>query len=177
VTKRERLPDRREAELLDFEHGGRRWTATVARFPDGNVAEIFLDGSKVAPLAEMAKESAIVASLALQHGAPLDNLRHALNGRETGPLGAALGLSQAMSALVLISGSIFKGPETRQTKAGAPFTVLTLKVAAGNETEWWRVAVFAEAAQDELTGLALGDGVAVVGSIQPRDEALLDLER
>jgi len=29
---------------------------------------------------------------ALQHGAPLESLRHALSGRETGPLGAALGL-------------------------------------------------------------------------------------
>jgi hypothetical protein len=29
---RERLPNRRAAELLDFEQGGRRWTATVGRF-------------------------------------------------------------------------------------------------------------------------------------------------
>jgi hypothetical protein len=28
MTERERLPDWREAELVDFEHEGRKWTAT-----------------------------------------------------------------------------------------------------------------------------------------------------
>jgi hypothetical protein len=89
---RERLPNRRKAESLDFEHGGRRWTLTVGRFPDGRVAEIFLDAPKASPIAEMAKEGALTASLALQHGAPLETLRHALAGRSAGPLGAALAL-------------------------------------------------------------------------------------
>jgi hypothetical protein len=89
---RERLPNRRKAELVDFEHAGRRWTLTVGRFPDGRVAEIFLDAPKASPIDEMARESALTASLSLQHGAPLESLRHALSGRETGPLGAALGL-------------------------------------------------------------------------------------
>jgi hypothetical protein len=89
---RERLPNRRKAELLDFEHGGRRWTLTVGRFPDGRVAEIFLDAPKASPIAEMAKEGALTASLALQHGAPLASLRRALAGREAGPLAVALGL-------------------------------------------------------------------------------------
>ena len=97
MSERERLPARRRAELLDFEHGGRRWTVTFGRFADGRVAEIFLDGAKASPLAEMAKESALTASLALQHGAPLSSLRHALNGRETGPLATALGLLEDLA--------------------------------------------------------------------------------
>ncbi len=32
MADRERLPDRRGAELIDFEHGARRWTATIGRF-------------------------------------------------------------------------------------------------------------------------------------------------
>jgi len=89
---RERLPDRREAELIDFEHAGRRWSATIGRFADGRVAEIFLDGSREAPVVELAQESALVASLALQSGCPIETLRHALSGRNAGPLGAALAL-------------------------------------------------------------------------------------
>jgi hypothetical protein len=37
---RERLPNRRGHELLDFEHVGIRYTAGVSRFSDGRLAEI-----------------------------------------------------------------------------------------------------------------------------------------
>jgi hypothetical protein len=87
---RERLPNRRSAELVDFEHAGRRWTVCVGRFDDGRIAELFLDAEKTSPLVELAQESAIIASLALQSGCPLETLRHALDGRDAGPLGAAL---------------------------------------------------------------------------------------
>jgi hypothetical protein len=86
MTERERLPDRRGAELVDFEHEGRRWTATFGRFANGRIAELFIDGSKEAPIVELAQESAIVASLALQGGCALETLRHALAGRGVGPL-------------------------------------------------------------------------------------------
>jgi hypothetical protein len=92
MAERERLPDRREAELVDFMHGGRKWTATVGRFGDGRIAEIFLDGPKESALVEMAQECALAASVALQFGAPLDVLRHTLSDRDAGPLGAALNL-------------------------------------------------------------------------------------
>jgi hypothetical protein len=97
MSDRERLPDRRVAELVDFTHAGRWWTATVRRFADGRIAELFIDGSKEAPIVELAQGSAIVASLALQSGCAFETLRHALAGRNAGPLGAAL---------VLIEGSI-----------------------------------------------------------------------
>jgi hypothetical protein len=89
---RERLPDRREAELVDFKHGGRKWTASIGRFSDGRIAEVFLDAAKESPLVELAQESAIVASLALQSGCSIETLRHALAGRGAGPLGEALAL-------------------------------------------------------------------------------------
>jgi ribonucleoside-diphosphate reductase alpha chain len=92
MTARCRLPDRRGAELVDFVHDGRRWTATAGRFDDGRVAEIFLDNCKHSPLAEMAAEAAIVASIALQCGCPIETLRHALAGRGAGPLATALSL-------------------------------------------------------------------------------------
>ena len=90
---RERLPDRRKAELVDFEHNGRKWTATVGRFADGRVAEVFLDTSKGAAIGELAADAAIVASLALQSGCALETLRHALQDRQAGPLGTALALA------------------------------------------------------------------------------------
>jgi ribonucleoside-diphosphate reductase alpha chain len=90
MSERERLPNRRAAEMFDFEHGGRKWSATISRFPDGRVAEIFLDTPKLSAIGEFAAEVAIVASLALQSGCPLETLQHAIEGRDAGPLGAAL---------------------------------------------------------------------------------------
>jgi hypothetical protein len=95
---RERLPDRRGAELVDFEHNGRKWTATFGRLPDGRLSEIFLNAQKDSPLVGLAQESALAASIALQHGAALTTLRHALRGRDSGPLAAALSLVEGETA-------------------------------------------------------------------------------
>jgi len=90
MSERERLPNRRAAELVAFEHGARQWIASIGRFADGRVAEVFLDNCKASPLADMARESALIASLALQGGATIETLHHALAGRDAGPLSAAL---------------------------------------------------------------------------------------
>src|SRR3984957_20704739 len=71
MADRERLPDRRVSELVDFEHAGRRWTLTVGRFADGRVGEVFLDTPKASAIGEIAADAAIAASVAFQHGAPL----------------------------------------------------------------------------------------------------------
>jgi hypothetical protein len=92
MPERERLPNRRAADLVDFEHDRRRWTVTIGRYPDGRVAELFIDAPKESPLVELAQDGALAASLALQSGCPLETLRYALSGREAGPLRTALAL-------------------------------------------------------------------------------------
>jgi hypothetical protein len=67
--------------------------AIAATLPDGRVGELFLDGGRVDALSEMARERAIVVSLALQCGCSIETLRHALSGRGEGPIAAALALS------------------------------------------------------------------------------------
>jgi ribonucleoside-diphosphate reductase alpha chain len=97
---RQRLPNRRLHELVDFRHGGVTFTAGIGRFADGRLAEVFLTGSKVGTAIDTsARDSAVVASLALQHGADVATLRRALmrnpNGTASGPLGALLDLLAA----------------------------------------------------------------------------------
>jgi hypothetical protein len=92
MTDRERLPNRRSAEVVEFVHDNRRWTLTIGRFPDGRIAEIFLDLGKVEPLGELAQDTAIVASLALQHGCSIETLKSAIAGRSVRALGAALAM-------------------------------------------------------------------------------------
>src|SRR5262245_37488147 len=73
-----RLPDRRASEVFELELGGLHYTATISRFADGRVAEIFLQNHKPGSQSDSnARDSAIAASLALQHGCPLETLRRA----------------------------------------------------------------------------------------------------
>jgi hypothetical protein len=69
---RERLPNRRAHEMLDFEHGGFRYIGGIGRFEDGRLAEVFLNVAKSGTAIENhARDAAITASIALQYGTPL----------------------------------------------------------------------------------------------------------
>ena len=46
MSARERLPDRRGSESFTFELNGLRFTATVSRFADGRVGELFLNNHR-----------------------------------------------------------------------------------------------------------------------------------
>jgi hypothetical protein len=92
---RERLPNRRAAETIAFERDGSHYQMTVGYFEDGRIGEVFLSADRVDSFLDaMASDAAIAISLALQYGAPLDELRHALkrdsSGKASTPIGAAL---------------------------------------------------------------------------------------
>jgi hypothetical protein len=94
---RTRLPNRRPAETFELTAGGLNYRATVGRSESGAIAEIFLSNHKVGSQADTAaKDSAVVCSIALQYGVPLEVIRRALmrdsQGRPSGPLGVALDL-------------------------------------------------------------------------------------
>jgi hypothetical protein len=97
MTARERLPDRRLSSTFEFEVAGLHYTATVSRFSDGRVAELFLTNHKSNSAADTAaRDAAIAFSFAVQHGADADAIRRALcrdsRGQASGPLGTALDL-------------------------------------------------------------------------------------
>jgi ribonucleoside-diphosphate reductase alpha chain len=92
MTVRRHLQNRRASTTFDFEVGGLRYIATASRFDDGNPAEIFISSHRAgSPAGIMASDAAIAASLALQHGCPVEVLRRALSrhshGRGSGPVG------------------------------------------------------------------------------------------
>jgi hypothetical protein len=95
MSNRRRLSDRRGSLTFTLQAGGPNFTATVSRFADDTLGEIFLQNHKADSTAGiMASDAAIAASLALQFGCPLETLRKALcrdaRGNATGPLGLAL---------------------------------------------------------------------------------------
>jgi hypothetical protein len=95
---RARLPNRRPAETFEFQCGPHRYIATVGYYPGTDrLAEIFLgNGRAGSELDAAAKDSAVVASIALQHGVAAETIRRALlrdpRGVAASPLGAALDL-------------------------------------------------------------------------------------
>jgi hypothetical protein len=95
TAQRERLPNRRASETFAFRCGGMDYTASISRFADGRLAEIFITNHKVGSGADTAaRDSAIVCSIALQFGADVETIRKALcrdgRGKASGPLGIAL---------------------------------------------------------------------------------------
>ena len=97
MTGRERLPDRRRSESSTFEIDGLRFTATVSRYDDGRIGELFLNNHKAGNQSDTnARDGAILLSFALQYGADVEAIRRALcrdgAGRALGPIGAALDL-------------------------------------------------------------------------------------
>jgi hypothetical protein len=92
---RERLPNRRPCEFLEFEHAGLRFTLCTGFYLDGRIAEIFLSSTKPgSPIEAIARDAAVTVSISLQHGVAIETIKHALTrDHDGGPatlLGAAL---------------------------------------------------------------------------------------
>jgi len=97
---RERLPNRRGSTTFEFGHGGIAYVATYSLYDDGRLAELFVNGLKLNTGSDiLAADGAKAASLALQHGCPVDALRATLTrtevGGPAGPLAVALDIIAA----------------------------------------------------------------------------------
>jgi ribonucleoside-diphosphate reductase alpha chain len=97
MNQRTRLPNRRGHELIEFEHGGIRYTVGIGRFDDGRLAEIFLNTAKHGTALDVnAHDAAVAVSLLLQYGCPVETLRRALtrnsDGSASGSMARALDL-------------------------------------------------------------------------------------
>jgi hypothetical protein len=95
MTERERLRNRRAHMLFDFEAMGMKFTTSVSRYDDGRPSELFTDNHKAgSAIGTLVRDSSIILSFALQHGADVEAIRRALSrdseGTPLGPLGVAL---------------------------------------------------------------------------------------
>jgi hypothetical protein len=74
MTDRRILPQRRYAETFEFAWGGleRSYAVTLGFYDDGALGEVFITGGKSGEQVEaVARDGAVLLSLALQHGIPL----------------------------------------------------------------------------------------------------------
>jgi ribonucleoside-diphosphate reductase alpha chain len=94
-TTRQRLPNSGSNETFAFRWGGLDYVATISRFSDGRLSEIFLsDGKANIDSDAIARDAGVTCSIPLQQGAYIEVLRGALlrdsRGQAASPLGVAL---------------------------------------------------------------------------------------
>jgi ribonucleoside-diphosphate reductase alpha chain len=92
---RKRLPDCRRSETEAFNRDGICITKTVGCYPSGEVGEVFLNATPTNSMIDaLLSDAGIITSIALQYGAPLSEITHALKrdkfGIASSPIGAAL---------------------------------------------------------------------------------------
>ena len=97
IAHRRRLPNRRASETFSVRCESFQYAATVSRYPDGSLAEVFITSGKAGSGSDTAaKDAAVICSIALQYGVPLDVIRKALmrdpRSAASSPLGVALDL-------------------------------------------------------------------------------------
>jgi len=91
---RRNLPQRRASVNFDMEFGGigRSYQITVGFYSDGCIGEVFVNGGKSGQDAEaIARDGAILLSLALQYGAQLSNIKSAITRDEQGEPSSIIG--------------------------------------------------------------------------------------
>src|SRR6476620_2749789 len=89
---RQTLPQRRAAETSHLRFWNQSFTVTICFYPDGTLGEVFIDGGKSGQdIQSTARDAAVVLSLALQHGTPIETIRHAVTRSDSGEAASILG--------------------------------------------------------------------------------------
>jgi len=89
---RRALPQRRFAETFELDHGQFKISVTIGHYPDGTIGEVFVHGAKTgSDLDASVRDGAILASLALQHGVPLNTMASAITREADGQPSTVIG--------------------------------------------------------------------------------------
>src|SRR5512132_238364 len=88
------LPQRRRAETFTVAHWNQPFVVTVGFFDDGTPGEVFVDSKTGGDVEAIARDAAVLLSLALQHGVLVEAIKHAVtrdsNGAPSSILGAVV---------------------------------------------------------------------------------------
>ena len=95
MSERQLLPNPRLNETQEFDRDGIHIIMTVGFYRDGRIGEVFLNADRADSMLDvLMSDAAIIASLALQNGVPIEQITHALKrdkfGIASSPIGAAL---------------------------------------------------------------------------------------
>jgi hypothetical protein len=95
MSERRILPLRRYGETFEIKHGNKRdvFIVSVGYFDGSDApAEVFVSGTKAGSETEaVARDAAVLLSIALQFGVPLDVIKHALTREQDGAASSIMG--------------------------------------------------------------------------------------
>jgi hypothetical protein len=94
MTQRRTLPQRRHSETFELAFGGfdKKHIITVGYYDDGTVGEVFINFPKSGmPTEAIARDGAVLLSLALQYGATLENMKSAITRNSNGEPSTVVG--------------------------------------------------------------------------------------
>lgn len=79
MTSRRTLPNRRGGDIFDMFMHGAKFAVSVGCFDQNKPAEVFITGAKAgSEVQAVARDAAILLSLSLQYGCPLEVIKHAI---------------------------------------------------------------------------------------------------
>lgn len=87
VALRELLPARRRSETFELKHGGKNtvFAVTIGFYDDHKPGEVFISGAKAgSELDAVARDGAVLISLGLQYGIPLESMQKTITRNEDG---------------------------------------------------------------------------------------------
>jgi hypothetical protein len=93
-TRRHLLPARRHSETFTMRFWNQDWSVTVGYYEDDvTVGEVFVNATKNpgTELESQCRDTAILFSLCIQHGVPLDTITGALTRNQNGSASAIMG--------------------------------------------------------------------------------------
>ena len=97
------LPQRQSAETFNLRFWNQSFSVTIGFYPDGTPGEVFIDGGKTGQdIQSTARDAAVVLSLALQHGTPIETIRHAVTRSGSGEAASILGATVDRLATVSV---------------------------------------------------------------------------
>ena len=100
---RRTLPQRRAAETSNLRFWNQSFSVTIGFYVDGTPGEVFIDGGKTGQdIQSTARDAAVVLSLALQHGTPIEAIRHAVTRNGAGEAASILGATVDCLATVSV---------------------------------------------------------------------------
>jgi len=71
-----------------------------------------------------------------------------------------------MTTYALVTGTLFRAPEQRTSKAGKLYVAATIKAKDGDTFQFWRVTAFSDSVQAKLMRLGDGDAASVQGALK-----------
>ena len=92
MTERRRLPFRRVVQTFELHHQTQIFQVSVGYFEDNKPAEVFVTGAKVGSnLEAVARDAAVLLSLAMQFDVPLETIKGAVTRDSTNQPSSIIG--------------------------------------------------------------------------------------